>query len=46
AINSLSKKGYLNSPSDWEKRVENGEIYQELPWMTLLLLDRISDHKE
>ncbi|TPG68731.1 M23 family metallopeptidase [Brevibacillus laterosporus] len=45
AINSLSKKGYLNSPSDWEKRVDNGEIYQELPWMTLLLLDRISDHQ-
>ncbi len=46
AIDSLSKKGFLNSPEDWKKRVDSGEIYQELPWMTLVLLDRISSKQK
>jgi|GEM_PF-2052479 len=46
AIDSLSKKGFLNSPEDWKKRVDSGEIYQELPWMTLVLLDRISNKQK
>lgn len=42
AIDSLAKKGYLTSPDSWKKRVDDGSIYQELPWLTLLLLDRVS----
>ncbi|RNB52695.1 N-acetylmuramoyl-L-alanine amidase [Brevibacillus gelatini] len=43
AISSLAQKGYLNNPDDWEKRVDDGTIYQELPWLTLVLMDRITD---
>ncbi|WP_064198959.1 peptidoglycan recognition protein family protein [Brevibacillus brevis] len=43
AIESLTKKGILNDPDIWVKRVDDGTIYQELPWLTLLLLDRVSN---
>lgn len=43
AIDSLFNKGHLNSPDDWKKRVDDGTIYQELPWLTFVLLDRVSN---
>ncbi|MFC8688130.1 N-acetylmuramoyl-L-alanine amidase family protein [Brevibacillus porteri] len=43
AIDNLTKKGHLNDPDLWKKRVDEGTIYQELPWLTLLLLDRVSN---
>lgn len=45
AIDSLTKKGHLNSPDVWKRRVDDGTIFQELPWLTLILLDRVSDKK-
>lgn len=46
ALDNMAKKGYLNSVDDWKKRVDDGSIYQELPWFTMVLLDRISDKFE
>lgn len=43
AISSLAEKGFLNNPDDWKKRVDDGTIYQELPWLTLVLLDRTTN---
>lgn len=43
SIDNLAKKGLLNNPDDWKKKVDSGEIYDDLPMFTAVLLDRISD---
>lgn len=43
AINNLAKKGLLNSPEDWIESIDNGKVYERLPMMIAVLLDRITN---
>lgn len=46
AIDNLVKKGLLNNPDDWKKSVDDGTVYQRLPMLTAVVLDRVSDNMD
>lgn len=46
AIDNLAKKGLLNNPDDWKKSVDDGTVYGQLPMLTAVVLDRVSDNMD
>lgn len=46
AIDNLAKKGLLNNPDDWKQSVDDGTVYERLPMLTVVVLDRVSDNMD
>lgn len=41
AIDDLTKKGKITDPQTWKKKVEDGTIIQDMPWLFFVMLNRI-----